>query len=139
MNLVSGTLVSAPSCHGSGGITAHYKFGARTSRSSYVIGGVCLLLALFGRAAVGLLRFIPVAVLGVFLVYVGVQHAALIRDILKRSAPLIVATSVGLVSLVTTNLTWGFLAGFLLEVAVTLFRRTRAKAARAAESSEAGG
>ncbi|PYV09915.1 MAG: hypothetical protein DMG23_09330, partial [Acidobacteria bacterium] len=89
--------------------------------------------------AVGLLRFIPVAVLGVFLVYVGVQHAALIRDILKRSAPLIVATSVGLVSLVTTNLTWGFLAGFLLEGAVTLFRRTRAKAARAAESSEAGG
>ena len=139
MNLVSGTLVSAPSCHGSGGITAHYKFGARTSRSSYVIGGVCLLLALFGRAALGLLRFIPVAVLGVFLVYVGVQHAALIRDILKRSAPLIVATSVGLVSLVTTNLTWGFLAGFLLEGAVTLFRRTRAKAARAAESSEAGG
>ncbi len=139
MNLVSGTLVSAPSCHGSGGITAHYKFGARTSRSSYVIGGVCLLLALFGRAAVGLLRFIPVAVLGVFLVYVGVQHAALIRDILRRSAPLIVATSVGLVSLVTTNLTWGFLAGFLLEGVVTLFRRARAKAARAAESSEAGG
>ena len=133
-NLVSSMLISAPSCHGSGGITAHYKFGARSPKSSYVMGGVCLLLALFGRAAVGLLHIIPLAILGVFLVYVGVQHAGLIRDIVGRATPVFVAASVGLVSLATTNLTWGFAVGFLLEGLFFLLAKARAKIARPAES-----
>lgn len=133
-NLLSGMLISAPSCHGSGGVTAHYKFGARTPKSNYVIGGVCLLLALFGRAAVGLLNVIPLAVLGVFLAYVGVQHAALIRDIVGRAAPAFIATSVGLVSLATTNLTWGFVVGFSLEGLFFLFTKARERIARPVES-----
>jgi len=123
MNLVSGMILSAPTCHGSGGITAHYKFGARTQKSAYVIGGVCLLLALFGQSAVGLLHLIPTAVLGVFLVYVGIQHAAFVRDIVNRKAFLVIAICVGVVSLVMTNLTYGFLAGFLLHGLLTLIQR----------------
>jgi MFS superfamily sulfate permease-like transporter len=76
---------------------------------------VCLLLALFGRAAVSLLSLIPLAVLAVFLVYVGIQHAAYLGDILKRPSLLLIALAVGLVSLLTTNLMWGFLTGFALE------------------------
>jgi len=125
-NLVSGMLTSAPTCHGSGGITAHYKFGARTQKSSYVIGSACLFLALFGRAAVGLLNLIPTAVLGVFLVYVGIQHGALIRDIVTRKRSLLIAVCVGLVSLIRTNLTYGFAAGFLLEGLFLLGRRLAA-------------
>ena len=102
--------------------TAHYRFGARNPRSSYVIGGVCLLLALFGRAAVGLLRLIPAAVLGVLLVYVGIQHASYLRDILKRLPLLAIAIGVGVVSLLTTNLMWGFLTGFLLQGIVLMWR-----------------
>lgn len=123
MNLVSGMILAAPTCHGSGGITAHYKFGARTQKSAYVIGGVCLLLALFGQSAIGLLHLIPTAVLGVFLVYVGVQHAAFIRDIVNRKEFLVIAICVGIVSLVMTNLTYGFLAGFLLYGILKLFQR----------------
>jgi sulfate permease, SulP family len=115
VNLASAMMMASPMCHGSGGITAHYKFGARTPKSSYVIGGACILLALFGRAAVGLLNVIPVAVLGVFLAYVGVQHAAYLRDIVRRTPQLIIAIVVGLVSLATTNLMWGFLVGFVLQ------------------------
>ena len=125
-NLVSGMLTSAPTCHGSGGITAHYKFGARTQKSNYVIGGACLFLALFGRAAVGLLNLIPTAVLGVFLIYVGIQHGALIRDIVTRKRSLLIAVCVGLVSLIRTNLTYGFAAGFLLEALFLLWRRLAA-------------
>ena len=125
-NLVSGMLTSAPTCNGSGGITAHYKFGARTQKSSYVIGGACLFLALFGRAAVGLLNLIPTAVLGVFLIYVGIQHGALIRDIVTRKRSLLIAVCVGLVSLIRTNLTYGFAAGFLLEALFRLWRRLAA-------------
>lgn len=126
-NLVSGMLTSAPTCHGSGGITAHYRFGARTQKSSYVIGAVCLLLALFGRGAVGLLSLIPTAILGVFLVYVGVQHGALIRDIMKRKRALVIAVCVAVVSLVRTNLTYGFVAGFILEGLFLLWNRVGAE------------
>ncbi len=115
MNVTSSLFLAAPTCHGSGGITAHYKFGARSPKSSYIIGGACLLLALFGRAAVGILNFIPTAVLAVFLGYVGVQHGALVRDIVPKKKQLLVATTVGVVSLVATNLTLGFLVGFLVE------------------------
>ncbi|MFB3920991.1 MAG: putative sulfate/molybdate transporter [Terriglobia bacterium] len=127
MNLASGAILAAPMCHGSGGITAHYKFGARSQKSNYIIGGVCLLLALLGASAVGLLKLIPVTILGVFLLYVGIQHAAFLRDIVRNRAYLFIAVAVGLVALATTNLTWGFLVGFALQamfLAYSRFRRT---------------
>jgi SulP family sulfate permease len=124
VNLLTATIQGSPLCHGSGGITAHYRFGARTPKSSYIIGGVCIFLALFGGAAVGLLHLIPLAVLGVFLVYVGIQHAAYLQDIVNRWPQLLIALSVGLVSFLT-NLMWGFLVGFGLEGVFWIFRRAR--------------
>jgi MFS superfamily sulfate permease-like transporter len=125
MNLLSGAMLAAPMCHGSGGITAHYKFGARSQKSNYIIGGVCLLLALLGASAVGLLKLIPMTVLGVFLIYVGIQHAAFLRDIVQNRSYLLIAVSVGLVALATTNLTWGFLVGFGLQGLLLLRARQR--------------
>jgi SulP family sulfate permease len=63
LNLVTAAIQGAPLCDGSGGVTAHYRFGARTPKSSYIIGGFCTLLALFGGAAVALLHLIPLAIL----------------------------------------------------------------------------
>ncbi len=120
-NLASGFMQAAPMCHGSGGVTAHNKFGARTPTASYVIGSLCLLLALFGRAAITLLQLIPLAVLGVFLVYVGLHHAAYLRDVLRRLPLLLIAVVVGLVSFFTTNLMWGFLTGFVLQAAIEIY------------------
>jgi len=121
INLLGAMIQAPPFCHGSGGFTAHYRFGARTPKSSYIIGAVCLLLASFGRAAVGLLQLVPAAVLGVLLVYVGIQHASYLRDIISRAPLLIIAICVGIVSLLTTNLMWGFLTGFLLQGILLLF------------------
>ena len=123
VNLASGMIQAAPMCHGSGGITAHYRFGARTPKSSYIIGALCILLALFGRAAIGVLHLIPIAVLGVFLIYVGIQHAAYLRDIVKRVPLLFIAVCVGVVSLLTTNLMWGFLTGFVLQGILLIYER----------------
>ena len=125
VNLISGMIQGAPMCHGSGGITAHYKFGARTAKSSYIIGSICLVLALLGEAAMGILHVIPTAVLGVFLVYVGIQHGAYLRDIVQRATLLWIAIAVGVVSLATTNLMWGFLAGFLLQGVLIVYQRYR--------------
>lgn len=129
MNLLSGSILAAPMCHGSGGITAHYKFGARSQKSNYVIGSVCLLLALFGASAVGLLKLIPTTILGVFLIYVGIQHAGLLRDIVKNRGYLLIAVAVGLVALATTNLTVGFLVGFGLQGIGLVFAKVRARLA----------
>jgi SulP family sulfate permease len=124
VNLATAAIQGSPLCHGSGGVTAHYRFGARTAKSSYVIGGVCILLALFGAAAVGLLHLIPLAVLGVFLVYVGIQHAAYLRDLIPHWPQLLIAVCVGLVSLLT-NLMWGSMLGFALEGILWVYRRAR--------------
>ncbi len=126
VNLASGMIQAAPMCHGSGGITAHYRFGARTAKSSYIIGGLCILLALFGRAAIGVLHLIPIAVLGVFLIYVGILHAAYLRDIMKRAPLLLIAVCVGVVSLLTTNLMWGLLTGFVLQGILLVYERINA-------------
>ncbi|MBI4166437.1 MAG: hypothetical protein HY508_11955 [Acidobacteria bacterium] len=120
MNLLASLIQAAPMCHGSGGVTAHNKFGARTEKSNYVIGTVCLLLALVGGSAVGILKLIPMPVLGVFLIYVGIQHAAFSRDIVQNRAFLLIAACVGGVAIVTTNLTYGFIAGFALHGIVYL-------------------
>jgi sulfate permease, SulP family len=124
VNLVSGMIQGAPMCHGSGGITAHYKFGARRPRSSYIIGGLCLLLAIFGKAAVNVLHLIPIGVLGIFLIFVGIQHSLYLRDIVKRAPLLFIAVCIGIVSLITTNVMWGFLAGFVLQAVLLIYERT---------------
>ena len=120
VNGLTALLQGAPLCHGSGGITAHYRFGARSQKSSYIIGGVCIALALFGKASMGLLHLIPTAILGVFLVYVGIQHAAYLRDTVHRLPQFFTAVCVGVVSLATTNLMWGFLVGFFLQALFSL-------------------
>ncbi|HEV2176243.1 MAG TPA: putative sulfate/molybdate transporter [Terriglobia bacterium] len=125
MNLLSGAILAAPTCHGSGGITAHYKFGARSQKSSYVIGGLCLLLALTGKSCVALLSLVPMAILGVFLLYVGLQHALFLRDIVAHKRLCVIAVTTGLVSIATTNLTYGFLAGFLVQGLLALVSKPR--------------
>jgi len=130
MNLASSTFMAPPTCHGSGGVTAHYKFGARTAKSSYVIGTACLGLALIGGGALRLLNLIPTALLGVFLVYVGIQHGALVRDIIPNRMHLFIAACTGLVSLARSNLTYGFAVGFAMQGLVALAAKARASATR---------
>jgi sulfate permease, SulP family len=136
MNLASSTFMAPPTCHGSGGVTAHYKFGARTAKSSYVIGAACLGLALVGGGAVRLLNLIPTALLGVFLVYVGIQHGALVRDIISNRVYLLIAVCTGLVSLAKSNLTYGFVVGFAIQGLFALAARARASAAHRAAALE---
>ena len=41
-NLVSGIFHGLPICHGAGGVTAHYKLGARTAGATLMVGGKVL-------------------------------------------------------------------------------------------------
>ena len=77
-NLWAGLAGGLPMCHGSGGLTAHYRMGARTPTSTAMTGALLILLALlFGRSALEVRSLMPYAVLGALLFYVGVQHLLL--------------------------------------------------------------
>ena len=121
-NLLAGLLGGMPLCHGSGGVTAHYRFGARTGGANLFIGTLFVLVALFfGRSVADMSRLLPSSVLGALLVYVGIQHARLVRDIIGSPREIAVALSIGLVTLATGNLAVSFAAGIVLERAIGRF------------------
>jgi len=113
-NVAAGLLGAMPMCHGSGGLTAHYKLGARTGGANLMIGGLLLVIALlFGSAALPFFSLIPLSVLGVLLAIVGIYHVFLIRD-LKAKRQLAVAGTVAVVTIALGNLAYGFGTGILL-------------------------
>ena len=112
-NVTAGALGGMPMCHGSGGLTAHYRAGARSFHMNVVVGTTLLALGLFfAPAALGLLSLIPIAVLAGFLAFTGLFHSSLASTL--RGFDLVVATIVGLLGLLTTNLAIGLVAGLIL-------------------------
>jgi molybdenum cofactor biosynthesis protein A len=116
-NLLAGLIGGMPVCHGCGGLTAHYRFGARTARANFIIGTTFIALALFfGQVSPYFLREIPLPVFGIALMFVGVFHALLARDMREKNDVTIVVV-MGLVTLLYKNLTLALCAGlFLREV-----------------------
>ena len=101
-----------PLCTGAGGLAAHYRFGARTAGSNLMIGALFLALALFlGEKAVALFSLLPLAVLGVLLLFAGAQLCLTISDI-KESKGLFVCILILGITL-ATNLAAGFVVGVL--------------------------
>jgi SulP family sulfate permease len=118
-NIVSGILGGAPMCHGSGGLTAHRKFGATSERSGYIIGFTLVGLAiLFGGSALAVISAFPQGILGVLLCYVGMQHSLFVRDIIKNRSALFVALTTAFVGFITGNLTYGFITGIVIHYTV---------------------
>lgn len=117
-NLFSAFIGGMPMCHGSGGVTAHYRFGARTGGANLVVGGLFVTLALlFGKSIGSLVGLLPPPVLGTLLVYIGLEHARLVGDIVAFPRELGTAAVIGLLTLVSGNLAVAFAAGIVLNVA----------------------
>lgn len=111
-NILSGIFGGAPMCHGSGGLTAHSKFGATSERSGYVIGFLLIGFAiLLGGSSVAVISAFPKGILGIMLCYVGIEHSLFIRDILRDRVALLVAVTTAGIGFITGNLTVGFLVG----------------------------
>jgi sulfate permease, SulP family len=73
-------------CHGAGGLTAHVRLGARTAGMNLLLGSVFVVLGLLFAADVpAILGLLPVWALAAFLVYAGLRHALLVRDLQGRS------------------------------------------------------
>ena len=97
-NLWAGLMGGLPACHGSGGLTAHYRMGARTPAATAITGTLLIVVGLlFGRSALEVRSLMPYAVLGALLLYVSVQHLLLGLK-LKEPRHLTVVAAVGAVA-----------------------------------------
>jgi MFS superfamily sulfate permease-like transporter len=68
-----------------GGLTAHYRLGARAPAATQFAGALLIVIALlFGKAAVSVRTFIPLAIFGALLFYVGWQHLLLGSNVAQR-------------------------------------------------------
>lgn len=77
MNLVSCWFGAMPVCHGSGGLAAQYRFGARSGSSVVFLGILKLFIGLFfGNTLVGLLKSFPYAFLGIMVIAAGLELAS---------------------------------------------------------------
>ena len=106
MNLICCPFGGMPMCHGSGGLAAQYRFGARTGGSMVMLGLAKMILAVaFGGSLLVWLQHYPESVLGVLLLFSGLELALVCRDqgasldffvmIVTAGAGLAVNTAVG--------------------------------------------
>jgi SulP family sulfate permease len=116
-NLLSFAVGGMPLCHGAGGLAAHYRFGARTAGSNLMIGMLFLALALFlGIHALSVVYLLPMAILGVLLIFAGSQLALTIIDITTRKDLFVSLLMLGIT--LASNLAIGFLAGIVAAYAL---------------------
>jgi hypothetical protein len=119
MNLVGTSLGGVPMCHGAGGMAGHVRFGARTGGALVILGGIVLFTGLFLSDSVAtLFRLFPPALLGVILMFGGLELAAGVRlsDSSKSDRYVMLLTA----GASMWNMGAGYLAGLLLSHA---FRR----------------
>jgi SulP family sulfate permease len=119
INLPAGFFGAVPMCHGTGGLAAHYRFGARTGGAPIMIGAFFVVIALvLGELGFSLLAIIPQSVLGVLLVFAGLELCPLLRN-LKTNEEYFIALLIAGIALVVPNMGWAFAIG----IAVDLFIR----------------
>ncbi|MBI2851118.1 MAG: sulfate permease [Chloroflexi bacterium] len=124
-NLGAGLFGGMPICHGSGGLTAHFRLGARTGGAPLMVGIPLIAMAIFlDGNVIPLFSLVPYAILGVLVIFVGVQHLLLVRD-LKTKKEVLVALAVAIPGLLTANLAIGLAAGMTLHLLIVSLPRIR--------------
>ena len=127
-NVIIGICGGLPLCHGAGGVTAHYKFGARTAGANIIIGLTLIIVALiFGKDFIKIFNYFPVPLLGSMLVYIGFEHSKLIKSLFPEKEAVAVALTVGIVSFLTKNIFAACLIGVGEEMLFKTIRHIRTK------------
>jgi len=125
-NLFSGAIAGMPVCHGAGGLTAHYAFGARTGRAPLALGLALVAVALLlGSGLAAVLTAFPLTILAGLIATAGVLHVGLLRD-LRGLNEWAIAGVVGAVGF-GLNLAVGLGVGLVLWWTPVLLRRIRSE------------
>lgn len=119
-NILAGLIGAAPLCHGAGGMTAHYRFGARSGAMGLIIGSCFITVGLmFGESAPSLFVLLPPSILGIMLVFIGIEHGMLMQDVIDSRQDLFITLAIGTIAGATGNIFAATVAGFAL---LLLFR-----------------
>ncbi|MEN6390592.1 MAG: putative sulfate/molybdate transporter [Syntrophomonas sp.] len=112
-NLLMSPWGAYPMCHGSGGVAAHYRFGARTQIAPYIIGSILLVLGLgLGSDSAALFSLIPLSVLGTLLLFSGIDMARAVNLDEEKEQILLIIVVVVLTLIINPGV--AFLTGLLL-------------------------
>jgi MFS superfamily sulfate permease-like transporter len=114
MNVVGCWFGGMPMCHGAGGLAGQYKFGGRTGTCVALLGAAKFVLGLvLGTSLVRILSQFPVGVLGVLLLFAGIELAMCARDMNTKEEAfvLLICTAV---SLVGSSAALGFVVGMIV-------------------------
>lgn len=117
MNLLCCPFGAMPMCHGAGGLAAQYRFGARTGGSVVMLGAVkCVLAVALGSSLLMWLQAYPQSVLGVLLLFSGLELALVCRDQTDRCAYLVMLLTCGVC--IALDTATGFVVGWMVASAV---------------------
>ena len=103
-NVLMAALSSLPFCHGAGGVTAHYRAGARTWIMNIIIGGILLALAVAHQQSGQFMIRYPAVLLAVLLASTGFFHLKLAADSWAISTTRYQIIVMGLVAAVSQNI-----------------------------------
>jgi MFS superfamily sulfate permease-like transporter len=113
MNLMAAPLGGVPMCRGAGGLAGHVRFGARTGGALVILGGLLLGLALFYADSVAtVFRLFPLPILGVILLFGGMELAASVNgERAERAERTVIVVTAGVA---LWNVGVAYVAGLLL-------------------------
>ncbi|XP_059461623.1 molybdate transporter 1-like [Corylus avellana] len=120
MNVIGCWFGAMPSCHGSGGLAGQYKFGGRSGGCVALLGTAKLILGLvLGSSLVKILSQFPVGVLGILLLFAGIELAMASRDMNTKEESFVMLLCTA-VSLVGSSAALGFVCGILAHLLLRL-------------------
>ncbi|KAF8722286.1 hypothetical protein HU200_022597 [Digitaria exilis] len=113
MNMVGCWFGAMPCCHGAGGLAGQYKFGGRSGGCVAALGAMKLALGLvLGGSMLRVLVEFPVGLLGVLLLFAGVELAIAARDMSSKAEAFVMLLCTA-VSLVGSSAALGFLCSMV--------------------------
>lgn len=122
MNLVGCWFGAMPCCHGAGGLAGQYKFGGRSGGCVAALGAAKLVIGVvLGGSMLRVLVEFPVGLLGVLLLFAGVELAMAARDMASKKEAFVMLVCAA-VSLVGSSAALGFVCGVSVHLVLWLRR-----------------
>lgn len=114
MNMVGCWFGAMPCCHGAGGLAGQYRFGGRSGLSVVFLGlGKLFLGLLLGNSLVKILNEFPIGILGVLLLFAGIELAMASRDMNSKEESFVMLVCAA-ISLTGSSAALGFVCGVVL-------------------------
>jgi MFS superfamily sulfate permease-like transporter len=120
MNFVGCWFGAMPCCHGAGGLAGQYRFGGRSGASVVFLGiGKLVIASVFGNSFGRILGQFPIGILGVLLLFAGIELAMASKDMNSKQESFVMFVCAA-VSLTGSSAALGFFVGIVLYLLLKL-------------------